>query len=315
MATLKPMPVATKISAPFWQALKDNQLKIQQCNECDGWVFFPRNHCSHCLAHALQWKEVSGEGTLYSFTLTRIPTMPEFSDEMPQALAVVELAQGVRINTTLIDVAEQDIKVGMAVKPVFDKVTSAGDTLLRFTAASHSAINNAEVRAYIDPLKDLERNDKGQVQVPVSNLAALYALADNKFTDWSNKIVVDQDLINAFAELSGDDYWLHTDPERAKKESPFKTTIAHGSLVQVLQSRLTIALPFEITGFKTMVNYGSNRLRFPAPVPAGATVYGRSKVQDISVSHKGVQLTLEVHIHVVGSDKPSVINDLVILYR
>lgn len=311
MTTLKPMPVATKISAPFWQALKENQLKIQQCKQCEGWVFFPRNHCSHCLAHDLQWQQVSGEGTLYSYTLTRIPTMPEFSDEMPQALAVVELAQGVRINTTLIDVAEQDIKIGMPVKAVFDKVSSDGDTLLRFTS-----INNAGgVREYTNPLNGLERNDKGQVQVPLSNLAALYALADNKYTDWSNVVVVDQDLINAFADLSGDDYWLHTDPERAKTDSPFKTTIAHGSLVQVLQSRLTIALPFEIIGFNNMVNYGSNRLRFPAPVPAGATIYGRSKVKDISVSHKGVQLTLEMNIHVVGNDKPSVINDLVILYR
>jgi uncharacterized OB-fold protein/acyl dehydratase len=311
MATLKPMPTATKISAPFWQALKEDKVKIQQCNACDGWVFFPRNHCSHCLAHDLEWQEVSGAGTLYSYTLTRIPTMPEFSDEMPQALAVVELAQGVRINTTLIDVAEEDIKVGMAVKPVFDKVSKEGETLLRFTATS----NTGGVRDYIDPLKALERNDKDQVKVPVSNLTALYALADNKFTDWSNEIVVDQELINAFAELSGDDYWLHTDPERAKTESPFKTTIAHGSLVQVLQSRLTIALPFEITGFKTMVNYGSNRLRFPAPVPAGSTIHGRSKVKDISVSHKGVQLTLEMNIHVQGNDKPSVINDLVVLYR
>jgi acyl dehydratase/uncharacterized OB-fold protein len=311
MATLKPMPLATKISAPFWQALKEDQLKIQQCNCCNGWIFFPRNHCSHCLAHDLDWKQVSGEGILYSYTLTRIPTMPEFSDEMPQALAVVELAEGVRINTTLIDVAEEDIKIGMPVKPVFDKVTIDGDTLLRFTSMN----NNGGVRDYVDPFKTLERNDKGQVQVPVSNLTALSALADNKFTQWSNTVVVDQELINAFAELSGDDYWLHTDPERAKKESPFKATIAHGSLVQVLQSRLTIALPFEITGFKTMVNYGSNRLRFPAPVPAGSSIQGRSKVKDISVTHKGVQLTLEMNIHVLGNDKPSVINDLVILYR
>lgn len=311
MATLKPMPLATKISAPFWQALKEDQLKIQQCNSCDAWVFYPRNHCTSCFAHELEWKSVSGEGTLYSYTLTRIPTMPEFSDEMPQALAVVELAQGVRVNTTLIDVAEEDIKIGMAVKPVFDKVSAEGETLLRFTSTD----NAGGVREYVDPLKDLERNDKGQVQVPVSNLPALYALADNKFTDWSNEFIVDQALINAFAELSGDDYWLHTDPERAKTESPFKTTIAHGSLVQVLQSRLTIALPFEITDFKTMVNYGSNRLRFPSPVPAGSVIHGRSKVKDISVSYKGVQLTLEMNIHVVGVDKPSVINDLVILYR
>jgi uncharacterized OB-fold protein/acyl dehydratase len=311
MTTLKPMPLATKISAPFWQALKQDKLKIQQCNSCKGWVFYPRNHCTHCFAHNLEWKQISGEGTLYSYTLTRIPTMPEFNDEMPQALAVVELAQGVRINTTLIDLAEEDIQIGMSVKPVFDKVNIDGETLLRFTSTD----NAGGVREYVDPLKDLLRNEKGQVKVPVSNLSALYALADNKFTEWSNTIIVDQDLINAFAELSGDDYWLHTDPERAKTDSPFKTTIAHGSLVQVLQSRLTIALSFEIVGFQTMVNYGSNRLRFPAPVPAGSIIHSRSKVKDISMSHKGVQLTLEMNIHVEGNDKPSVINDLVILYR
>ena len=311
MATLKPMPLATKISAPFWQALKQDKLKIQQCNSCEGWVFYPRNHCTHCFAHNLEWKEISGEGILYSYTLTRIPTMPEFNDEMPQALAVVELAEGVRVNTTLIDVAEEDIKIGMSLRPVFDKVNSAGDTLLRFT----SMANAGGMREWIDPLLELERNDKGQVQVHVSNLAALYALADNKFTEWSNTLVVDQALINAFAELSGDDYWLHTSPERAKTESPFKTTIAHGSLVQILQSKLTIALPFEIVGFQTMVNYGSNRLRFPAPVPAGSIIHGRSRVKDISLSYKGVQLTLEMNIHVKGNEKPSVINDLVILYR
>ena len=81
------MPAATKISAPFWQALKENKLKIQQCNSCDGWIFFPRNHCSHCLAHDLDWKQVNGDGILYSYTLARIPTMPEFSDEMPPAFA------------------------------------------------------------------------------------------------------------------------------------------------------------------------------------------------------------------------------------
>lgn len=311
MSSLKPMPLATTISKLYWQSLEQNQLKIQQCNDCDAWVFYPRNHCTECFAHELEWKEVSGEATLYSYTLTRIPTMPEFNDEMPQALAVVELKEGVRVNTTLIDIEEHDIQIGMALKPVFDKVTVDGETLLRFTSVN----NMGGAREYNNPLEGLPKNDKGQVQVPVSNLTALYALADNKFTDWSNSIEVDQALIDAFAELSGDDYWLHTDPARAKIESPFKTTIAHGSLVQVLQSRLTIALPFEIVGFGTMVNYGSNRLRFPAPVPAGSIIHGRSKVKDVSMSHKGVQLTLEMNIHVQGNDKPSVINDLVILYR
>lgn len=311
MTTLKPMPVATEISAPFWESLKVGKLTIQQCNSCQGWVFFPRRHCSHCLAHDLEWREVSGQGTLYSYTLARVPTMPEFADEMPQALAVVELEQGVRINTTLTGLSEDEIQVGMALKPVFHQVDAKGNTLLRFTGVDKPI----DTIAYQNPLADLSRNDKGQVQVPVDNAAAMLALADNEFTPWSEAITVDQALINSFAELSGDDYWIHTDPARAAKESPFGTTIAHGSLVQVLQSRMQFALPFEITGFNTMVNYGSNRLRFPAPVPAGSQIQARAKVKAVEFSHKGAQLTLEVNIHVVGNERPSVINDLVILYR
>jgi hypothetical protein len=83
-------------------------------------------------------------------------------------------------------------------------------------------------------------------------------------------VVVDQALIDEFARLSGDDYWIHTDPDKARKQGPFGGTIAHGALVQVLQSRMKIPLGFEVTGFTNMVNYGSDRLRFPSPVPAGA---------------------------------------------
>lgn len=311
MSNLKPMPVMTEISKPFWLGLNKGEINIQQCNHCHGWVFFPRNHCNHCLSHDLEWKSVSGKGTLYSYTLTRIPTLPEFSDEMPQALAVVELEQGVRVNTTLVGVSEDKINIGMALKPVFDQVDTKGNTLLRFTAAD----NDLDCLPYINPLDSLPRNENGKILVAVSDSAALQALVNDEFTEWSNSILVDQELINAFADLSGDNYWIHTDPERASKESPFGTTIAHGSLVQVLQSRLNFALPFEITGFQTMVNYGSDRLRFPSPVPAGSLIHARARVKSVQQSRKGTALTLEVNIHVVGIDRPSVINDLVILYR
>jgi acyl dehydratase/uncharacterized OB-fold protein len=305
------MPVMTEISRPFWQGLNEGEVRIQQCNQCEGWVFFPRRHCSHCLAHDLEWRPVSGRGTLYSYTLTRSPTLPEFADELPQMLAVVELEQGVRINSTLVGLEEDEIKVGMALKAVLDQVDAKGNTLLRFTGADKAL----EQLPYISPLDALARNARGQVQVPVDNAAALQALVSDDFTDWSAPLEVDQALIDAFAELSGDDYWIHTDPERSARESPFGTTIAHGALVQVLQSRLNFALPFEITGFSTMVNYGSDRLRFPAPVPAGSRIHARARVKSVQQSRKGTALTLEVNIHVVGSERPSVINDLVILYR
>jgi acyl dehydratase len=95
------------------------------------------------------------------------------------------------------------------------------------------------------------------------------ALVSETFTEWSNEVVVDQALIDEFARLSGDDYWIHTDPDKARKQGPFGGTIAHGALVQVLQSRMKIPLGFEVTGFTNMVNYGSDRLRFPRRCPPG----------------------------------------------
>ena len=81
---------------------------------------------------------------------------------------------------------------------------------------------------------------------------------------------VTQEDIDKFAELSGDDQWIHVDVERAKTESPFGTTIAHGNLTLCDDRRLPRPELFESTGFKLGVNYGWNKIRFPAPVPAGA---------------------------------------------
>lgn len=312
MSNNKPMPVATEISAPFWEGLKARRLLIQQCNACAHWVFYPRRHCPQCLAHDLAWREVPGTATLYSFTLTRIPTLPDFADEMPQKLAVVELAEGVRINTTLTGLAEDEIHVGMALQPVFAEVDGKGNRLLRFTGTDKDA-------AALEPLPGLEpvvEVEPGSVaKIDFNDATALQALVSDTFSDWSNVVVVDQELIDAFAKLSGDDYWIHTDPQRARLQSPFGGTIAHGALVQVLQSRMKLALGFEITGFGTQINYGSDRLRFPAPVPAGSRIHARARVKGVELLGRGTQLTLEINIHVLGQDRPSVINDLVILYR
>ena len=311
MSNNKPMPVPTEISAPFWEGLKAERLLIQQCERCSHWVFYPRRHCPACFTHALTWREVSGGATLYSFTVTRIPTLPDFADEMPQILAVVELDQGVRINTNLVGLDESEVKVGMRLQPVFAEVDAKGNRLLRFTGVDKDA----------DRLKVLHTVEQaaGDTVAPVRQVAldddaALQALVSEAFSPWSNQVVVDQGLIDSFAQLSGDDYWIHTDPERARKQSPFGGTIAHGALVQILQSRMKLNLGYEITGFTNMVNYGSDRLRFPAPVPAGSTIHARARVKRVERVKSGTQLTLELNTHVVGSERPSVINELVILY-
>ncbi|WP_339429917.1 OB-fold domain-containing protein [Pseudomonas taetrolens] len=313
MSNNKPMPVPTEISAPFWEGLKAERLLIQQCNQCNDWVFYPRRHCPQCFAHDLSWREVSGGATLYSFTVTRIATLPDFADEMPQMLAVIELDQGVRINSNLVGLDESEVKIGMRLQPVFAEVDAKGNRLLRFTGLDKDPARLKTLRAEQQPAVPVAEAAAVR-QVALDDEAALQSLVSETFGPWSNQVVVDQALIDSFAQLSGDDYWIHTDPERARKQSPFGGTIAHGALVQILQSRMKLDLGYEITGFSNMINYGSDRLRFPSPVPAGATIHARARVKRVERVKSGTQLTLELNTHVLGSERPSVINELVILY-
>ncbi|MQT42457.1 MULTISPECIES: OB-fold domain-containing protein [unclassified Pseudomonas] len=314
MSNNKPMPVPTQISMPFWEGLKARRLLIQQCNACTHWNFYPRRHCPVCLEHDLTWHEVDGAATLYSYTVTRIATLPDFIDEMPQKLAVVELAQGVRINTNLVGLDENEIKIGMALQPVFAEVDGKGNRLLRFTGVGKDVAPLESLPEQAREPQPVASEQPLARQIDLNDEPALQALVSEHYSDWSNMVVVDQALIDAFAQLSGDDYWIHTDPERARLQSPFGGTIAHGALVQVLQSRMKLALGFEISGFSTQINYGSDRLRFPAPVPAGSRIHSRARVKKVERLPRGTQLTLELNTHVVGQDRPSVINDLVILY-
>lgn len=131
----KPLPVPTERTQPFWDGLKAHRLDIQQCDACHAWVFFPRLHCPKCFSQTLSWKTVSGQGELLTYTLSHLPTMPEFADDLPQKLAVVRLDEGPHINTTLVGLEVDQIKVGMRVKPVFDDVVPGEATLLKYTAA------------------------------------------------------------------------------------------------------------------------------------------------------------------------------------
>jgi uncharacterized OB-fold protein len=130
----RPLPRPTPTSRPFWDGLREGCLRLQRCDDCGAWVFYPRNRCHRCLSAALTWHDVSGAATLYTFTIARQPTSPHFVDDVPQFLAVVELAEGVRMTSTLVDVEESDIRVGMALAPVFD-VVDEKVTMLRFRPA------------------------------------------------------------------------------------------------------------------------------------------------------------------------------------
>jgi len=123
----------------------------------------------------------------------------------------------------------------------------------------------------------------------------------------SSWMTVNQERINQFAEATGDHQWIHVDVERAKKESPYKGPIAHGfltlSLLPVLNNEVSGASS-GYPGVKMGVNYGLNKVRFPAPVPAGARVRASSKLIEVSDIEGGLQLIREVTIEAEGQAKP-----------
>jgi acyl dehydratase len=125
---------------------------------------------------------------------------------------------------------------------------------------------------------------------------------------------VSQDDIDAFARISGDAQWIHTDVERAKRESPYGTTIAHGNLTLALvdgfRDELVGASP---PGTKLGVNLGYDRVRFPAPVPAGAEVRATMEVIDAKDRGEGwIQIVQRFTLEVRDGDRPACVADSVV---
>lgn len=119
-------------------------------------------------------------------------------------------------------------------------------------------------------------------------------------TDW---VAISQERVNMFAEATGDHQWIHTDVERSRKESPYGGTIAHGFLTLSLLPML-MESAVSIPSSKMGVNYGLNKVRFPAPVPVGSKVRARMTLQEVEDIEGGVQVIWKVTIEREGGDKP-----------
>jgi len=120
----------------------------------------------------------------------------------------------------------------------------------------------------------------------------------------SEWLVVTQDLIQEFANLSGDRQWIHVDPERARRESPLGTTIAHGFLTLSLLPGL-IAQCVSFPTARMSLNYGFERIRFVAPVPAGAQVRGVFSIEEVRPIEGGAQLTWRAEVELRDGAKPA----------
>src|ERR1700739_3952197 len=127
----------------------------------------------------------------------------------------------------------------------------------------------------------------------------------------SNWVVIDQKRIDAFADTTDDHQWIHIDVERARTESPYRTTIAHGFLTLSLIPGLSKD-NYRVANAKMGINYGLNRVRFLAPVPAGSRIRVRSELVDAAkVNDTTVDLTVRHTIEIDGSDKPAAVAELI----
>ena len=115
---------------------------------------------------------------------------------------------------------------------------------------------------------------------------------------------VTADQVTQFADITGDRQWIHVDADRAARESPFGGTIAHGFYTLALASRLLRDAVGSIDGARIGINYGLNKVRFPAPLPTGSRVRGRCTLQRIDAVDGGVQATWNVLVERDGSAKP-----------
>ena len=136
----------------------------------------------------------------------------------------------------------------------------------------------------------------------IATLAELKALVGQEVavSDW---VEITQERVNQFAEATGDHQWIHLDVERCKRESPFGGPIAHGFLTLSLLPML-MQNSVRMTDVRMGVNYGLNKVRFPAPVPVGSRVRSRTTVLSVEDIQGGAQVTWQVTIEREGGDKP-----------
>lgn len=134
MAYEKPLPATDPGTEPFWNEAKAHRLTIPRCLDCGKHHFYPRALCPHCHSDRLEWTPVSGRGTVYSYTIARKPAGPVFAADVPYVVALIDLAEGPRMMSTIVTDDVETVRIGDAVEVEFDDVT-ADVTLPRFRPA------------------------------------------------------------------------------------------------------------------------------------------------------------------------------------
>jgi acyl dehydratase len=137
-----------------------------------------------------------------------------------------------------------------------------------------------------------------------SDLAGLPGLV-GQHAGWTEWREMEQSRVNAFADATDDHQWIHVDVERAR-QSPFGGTIAHGYLTLSLVAPILAQL-LKVTDAATGINYGTDRVRFPAPLPVGARWRGGAEIAEVTPIPGGMQVKVRVTVEVEGSEKPALV--------
>lgn len=128
----RPFPEKTPTTAPFWDALAERRVLSQYSSSLNRYVFYPRVLSPRTLMDDLEWREISGLGRLYTYTILERPVSPHFADAVPQIPAIIEWDEGPRVTTELVNVEPDQIRIGMRLRPVFVDDSEHDITLLRY---------------------------------------------------------------------------------------------------------------------------------------------------------------------------------------
>jgi uncharacterized protein len=131
----KPLPHIDEESRPWWEATQRHELYIQKCRDCGDLRFHPRTLCTNCQSSNTEWVKCKGTGHIYTFTVTNQNGASGFRDSLPYVLAWVQLDEGVKLMTNIVDCPPEQVKIDMPVEAVFDDVTPEV-TLVKFRPAA-----------------------------------------------------------------------------------------------------------------------------------------------------------------------------------
>ena len=123
VARPKPLPIITEENHPFWEGCREGKLLLQYCEQCQKYQFYPRLYCMHCSSTKLQWVEASGRGRIYSYTIIHQNKSPEFIHDTPYNVVIVQLDEGPRMMSNIVQCDSGQLRVDLPVTVVFDYVT------------------------------------------------------------------------------------------------------------------------------------------------------------------------------------------------